>query len=578
MKAIPSKEPGAYFFRRSVLLALMLAVTGATAGVLYFAEKRAADDFERTTHVAFKERIDSLRRAQEIRRAAILERCRTLVKKARIHAALEDNALDLLYPSAREELRDIIETPENAATPGLKAKFYRFLGTNGKLIPPSDAGAIGSLSDDEESRLSLPELPSQSQLGYIPQSVRNGADRLYEIVAMPVISTETGTPIAALVLGFDPVDPAKIEKFENGVYTLDRYYPLGQTVANTTLIEATVKAAFARENGSNEGLRVDVFGEPCLLFRQTLNPHSLYPVAVEISVLPLTRLHEQLTMLRWRIIGAGLLVIAVGYFLSRFFALRLARPVESIVQDSVQNRALRLQAELALEATNRELQRSVRFSADASHQLKTPVAVLRADLEELLAKPHLTQDQCNELDALVHQTYRLTNVIEDLLLLSRMEAGRLQINFSPVDLSLLLSRWIDDLGALPDSMQLRVSTTVPPGLYISGEERYVNLILQNLLENACKYNRPNGRVQVRAETVDATVHLIIGNTGQTIAPEAREHIFERFHRGSVGENIPGHGLGLNLARELARLHKGELKLLHSEDDWTEFAVSFVRVK
>lgn len=556
----------------------MLAVTGATAGVLYFAEKRAAEDFERNTRVAFKERIDSLRRAQEIRRAAILERCRTLVKKARIHAALEDNALDLLYPSAREELRDIIETPENPATPGLKAKFYRFLSTNGKLIPPPDDVAIGSVTDEEALRLSLPELPSQSQLGYIPQSARNGANRLYEIVAMPVISTETGVPIAALVLGFDPVDPAKIEKFENGIYTLDQYYPLGQTMANATIIEATVKAARVHETGSSEGLRVDISGEPCLLFRQVLNPLSLYPAAVEISVLPLTSLNEQLALLRRRIIGAGILVIVAGYFLSRLFAFRLARPVESIVQDSVQNRALRLQAELALEATNRELQRSVRFSADASHQLKTPVAVLRAGLEELLAKPHLTHEQCNELDALVHQTYRLTNVIEDLLLLSRMEAGRLQITFSTVDLSLLLSRWIDDLGALPDPLQLRVSTTVPTGLYVSGEERYVNLILQNLLENACKYNRAEGRIQVRADITESAVHLIIGNTGQTIAPEAREHIFERFHRGSVGENIPGHGLGLNLARELARLHRGELKLLRSEDDWTEFDVSFVRVE
>lgn len=556
----------------------MFAVTGATAGVLYFAEKRAAGDFERNTRAAFKERIDSLRRAQEIRRAAILERCRSLVKKARIHAALEDNALDLLYPSAREELRDIIETPENETTPGLKAKFYRFLGTDGKLIPPPDDATIGSLSEEEARQLSLPALPSASQLGYIPQSARDGANRLFEIVATPVISTETSAPIAALVLGFDPVDPAKIEKFENGIYMLDQYYPLGQAMAKMALIETTIKAASVRETSTDEGLRVDIFGTPCLLFRQTLNPQSLYPAAVEISVLPLNRLNEQLTMLRWRIIGAGFLVIVAGYFLSRFFAFRLARPIESIVQDSVQNRALRLQAELALEATNRELQRSVRFSADASHQLKTPVAVLRAGLEELLAKPHLTQDQCNELDALVHQTYRLTNVIEDLLLLSRMEAGRLQITFSPVDLSLLVSRWIDDLGALPDPLQLRVSTSVAAEVFVSGEERYVNLILQNLLENACKYNRANGRIQVRADLTESKVHLLVGNTGQTIAPGSREHIFERFHRGSAGENIPGHGLGLNLARELARLHEGELKLLRSEDDWTEFQVTFVRVE
>jgi len=68
--------------------------------------------------------------------------------------------------------------------------------------------------------------------------------------------------------------------------------------------------------------------------------------------------------------------------------------------------------------------------------------------------------------------------------------------------------------------------------------------------------------------------VTVGNTGRTIPPFAREHIFERFHRGAVGEEITGHGLGLNLARELARLHGGDLRLVTSENDWTEFEVRF----
>ena len=70
------------------------------------------------------------------------------------------------------------------------------------------------------------------------------------------------------------------------------------------------------------------------------------------------------------------------------------------------------------------------------------------------------------------------------------------------------------------------------------------------------------------------VRLNVANTGPAIPAEAREHIFERFHRGGVGENVPGYGLGLNLARELARLHGGELELLRSDGEWTEFQVSF----
>ena len=94
-------------------------------------------------------------------------------------------------------------------------------------------------------------------------------------------------------------------------------------------------------------------------------------------------------------------------------ASRLSAPVEKLAVDSEENRTQRVRAVAALEMTSAELQRSVRFSADASHQLKTPVTVLRAGLEELMARENLTPDECAEISALIHQTYRLSTLIED---------------------------------------------------------------------------------------------------------------------------------------------------------------------
>ncbi|MBC7365517.1 MAG: sensor histidine kinase, partial [Undibacterium sp.] len=104
--------------------------------------------------------------------------------------------------------------------------------------------------------------------------------------------------------------------------------------------------------------------------------------------------------------------------------------------------------------------------------------------------------------------------------------------------------------------------------------RYPALILQNLLGHARKYTRPGGRIRRAARPDAGLVELTVGNTGRAIPAAAQAHIFERFHRGAVGENVPGYGLGLNLARELARLHGGDLRLLRSADDWTEFAITF----
>jgi len=256
-------------------------------------------------------------------------------------------------------------------------------------------------------------------------------------------------------------------------------------------------------------------------------------------------------------------------------ALRLSAPVKKLALDSEENRTQRKRAEAALVTAARELERSTRYSADASHQLKSPVTVFRIGLESLLGREDFKPEVYEELSTLLHQTHRLTGVIEDLLLLSRMDAGHLQIASAPVDLSQLVNEWLDDLGALPDSPNVKIEKEFSPRLFIAGEKRYTSLIVQNLLENARKYNRPGGRIRVSAHGNGSDVVLTIGNTGSTIPPG--ENIFERFHHSSTPSAVSGHGIGLNLARELARLHGGDLRLVRSGNDWTEFEVRFSAV-
>jgi signal transduction histidine kinase len=246
--------------------------------------------------------------------------------------------------------------------------------------------------------------------------------------------------------------------------------------------------------------------------------------------------------------------------------------VKKLALDSEENRAQRKRAEAALVSAAQELERSARYSADASHQLKSPVTVFRIGLESLLGREDFKPEIYEELSTLLHQTHRLTSVIEDLLLLSRMDAGHLQIASAPVDLSQLVDEWLDDLGALPDSPDVKIEKEFPAGLFIAGEKRYTSLIVQNLLENARKYNRAGGRIRVSAHGIGSDVLLTVGNTGHTIPPG--ENIFERFHHSSTPSAASGHGIGLNLARELARLHGGDLRMVRSGNDWTEFEVRF----
>lgn len=216
---------------------------------------------------------------------------------------------------------------------------------------------------------------------------------------------------------------------------------------------------------------------------------------------------------------------------------------------------------------------ATRFAADASHQLKTPVAVLRAGLESLRDGGSLNDTARLETESMLRQVRRLTSLIQDLLLLARTDARRMRLESQPFDLSELAAAALDDLQTLVYE-RLQIEDEIEPGLIVCADRRHIAMITQNLVENAAKYTPEGGRVKLMASRQGSLARFAVANTGPALPEEDREGIFERFRRGSqVGENQSGHGLGLNIARELARAHGGELVLVRSDGEWTEFALT-----
>jgi signal transduction histidine kinase len=566
-------------FRRKLSAAMVLVVSAITILALYLAQRNATATATRDLQQNFQTELSGLHKVEELRQAALAERCRALAEKPRIHAALEDNALDLLYPSAKDELRDLMEGEASTAQEevgSLHGRFYRFLDSSGAMLPPPNSKDVGELSTEAEAQLSLKQLPDTQQIGYIRENADTGDETLHEIVAAPIFSTETGNVISALVVGFKPFGlSGKGAAIRSGIFADSTLYLPSLSKEARTALDTEITKAIAKASSAQSNSVVTVNGAPQLLFLRQLNPGSLFPPAYEVCVYSLGDSMAQLHRLRWQIGGAGVLLLLGGFVASHFVALRFAIPVQKLALDSEKNRAKRRRADIALVSTRQKLRRSTRYSADASHQLKSPVTVLRAGLEGLLARDDFKPEIYEELSALLHQTHRLTGVIEDLLLLARMDAGHLQLESHPVNLSQLIEEWLDDLGALPDSPEVKIEKNFPPDLYVAGERQYTSLIVQNLLENARKYNRPDGLIRVNAHKNGNEIVLTIGNTGPPITRHVQAHVFERFHRGGTATNISGHGLGLNLARDLARLHGGDLRLISSETDWTEFEVRFV---
>src|SRR5438067_4380585 len=143
------RRRGVASFRRRLSAAMMLVIATITAFGLYIGQRNVAANAERALQQNFQAEISALHKLRELRHAALTERCRALAAKPRIHAALEDNALDLLYPSAKDELRDIMQDEKNPQPDEISgiphARFYRFLDHAGAVLAPPNPQDVGSL-------------------------------------------------------------------------------------------------------------------------------------------------------------------------------------------------------------------------------------------------------------------------------------------------------------------------------------------------------------------------------------------------------------------------------------------------
>ena len=162
--------------------------------------------------------------------------------------------------------------------------------------------------------------------------------------------------------------------------------------------------------------------------------------------------------------------------------------------------------------------------------------------------------------------------MDNLLLLSCADAGRLELSKTEFDLGEVLEGVLDDALTLAGPLDLNVEADVPKHLLLKADRTFVAMIAQNLVENAVKYNTPGGRIRVEARAVNGAVEMTIGNTGEGIPKDRIGQLFERFYRVRGDERVPGHGLGLSIARELARTHGGDAELVGSDGSWIEMRV------
>ncbi|MGD0731899.1 MAG: ATP-binding protein [Terracidiphilus sp.] len=288
-----------------------------------------------------------------------------------------------------------------------------------------------------------------------------------------------------------------------------------------------------------------------------------------------------------------LLAAAGGHFMSR----KALRPVAALAQEARRindrNLDIRLPTSGARDeisdlsrTLNQMLERidkafaSVRnFTGSASHELRTPISLLRTEIEVALIRPRKTEEYRAILVRLHEETVRMTNLVENLLSLARADGGAETITLIPIRVNELFQqageRWKDAM----DKAMLDFKVDYPASeLFLLGDSQAILRLLSILLENASKYTPPGGAVTLCATAEAERILLSVRDTGIGVAPEHRSRIFDRFYRAAPpGESAPaGSGLGLALAKWIAERHGAQLAVESEPGKGSCFSFSLAR--
>jgi len=202
------------------------------------------------------------------------------------------------------------------------------------------------------------------------------------------------------------------------------------------------------------------------------------------------------------------------------------------------------------------------FTLHASHELKTPLTVMRGEVEQLLDKTPCTPDQREILTGHLDEIQRLAHIVDNLGLLAKADAGLVALEQETLRLDGLVREAFDDAGALGTRLGLEVELRECEPVAVLGDRHRLRQVLLNLVDNAVKYNEPNGHVILSLQRDGGQARITITNTGPGIAPEQLPKVFDRFFRGGAGrENrCEGCGLGLSIAQWIVNAHTGRIAI------------------
>lgn len=402
-------------------------------------------------------------------------------------------------------------------------------------------------------------------------------------ISRSLLQRESDSRLEELVLDFaDEID------FENGVYELDddvRFYENGVIFSiydeQGRLIAGSVPTGFPADTT----LKAFSFQT----FSASGNAWSVYDAALPYGedqilwirgILPSETLFSVERTLFFVLLVACPLLIAVALLVGYSITRRAFLPIEEIRRTAETIGAGGdLSARIPTERTQGEIRQLAetfnemfgrletsfeherQFTSDASHELRTPVAVITSQAEYSLLPDATPEEQREGLEVILEQARKMSALISQLLMLTRADSGTQQLTMAPVDLSLLASMTAEQCREAAARRQIRLDCEIAPGIMTEGDQASLVRVFLNLLENAIQYGRPGGFVKLTLAVQNDFAVCSIADDGIGIARENLERIWQRFYRVDPSRNPGGSntGLGLSLVKWIIEAHHGTIE-------------------
>jgi heavy metal sensor kinase len=343
--------------------------------------------------------------------------------------------------------------------------------------------------------------------------------------------------------------------------------------------DAEFAAAARKEVGPNSEYLTRIGGESFRISHDTITVDGAsYDVVVATAMNDFERAVDHFELALSFAVPFFLVIAALGgYWLSH----RALAPVDEITQAVRTIGAQDLEKRVTVPKTGDEIerladtfngmlgrlesafQRITKFTADASHELRTPVSVMRTSAEITLRKPRSQPEYREALVQILHESERLSHLIEQLLVLARSDGGSAVLPMVRTDLTEPLRSACQQASVLAGEKQLAFSECVPEKpLWVQGDSPSLERLFLVLLDNAVKYTPGGGRIEVRLNSEDGFAVAAIHDTGIGVLPEDLPHIFERFYRADRARtrDLGGSGLGLAIGNWVAQVHGGEIRV------------------